>query len=351
MTSAGKSRPWWLLCVILLCSCDGDPSAKRLSGGVFGTTWSLTYLVDSDTPSSDAVETALLAAFNVVNQQMNNYDPASTISQFNRLPPGEPIEVGWDFAYVLTEALRIGEASQGAYDVTVSPVAALWGFGPAGPTQVPDEAALSDVLRSVGVEHLEWEPETRRLAKRAAGTALDLSSIAKGYGVDLGADALDELGVTRYMLEVGGEVRLRGLSPRDDLWRIAIEKPVTEGAREVQAAIVATDVGIATSGDYRNFFEVDGVRYSHLIDPRTGQPIRHDLVSVTVVHPSTAVADAWATALTVMGFDAGLAAATQQRLAVYFVRRQGDQLSVHWTSPMAAFLNEGHQNPEDRSAL
>jgi thiamine biosynthesis lipoprotein len=193
-------------------------------------------------------------------------------------------------------------------------------------------------MRSVGGEQLSWQPEVRLLAKKVPGLALDFSSLAKGYAVDLGADALDEAGVAQYMLEIGGEVRVRGLSPRGDAWRIAVESPLAETRGAVQAALAVTDVGIATSGDYRNFFEYEGRRYSHLINPLTGYPIQHDLVSVTVVHGSAMMADAWATALTVMGSTQALAVAEQRDLAVYLLRRSGNQLETLTSSSMTQWI-------------
>ncbi len=139
------------------------------------------------------------------------------------------------------------------------------------------------------------------------------------------------------MLDIGGEMQLRGMSPRGDAWRIAIERPEA-GGRAVQAAISVTNIGVATSGDYRNFFERNGKRFSHLIDPRTGYPVAHDLVSVTVIHGSTALADAWATALAVLGTEQALAIAEAQHLAVYLVSRRGDTLVVSASSAFAPYL-------------
>jgi thiamine biosynthesis lipoprotein len=238
--------------------------------------------------------------------------------------------------------LNLSEVTGGAYDVTVSALSELWGFGPEGPTRFPTPLAITDAMHAVGVEQLSWQPEIRLLAKEVPGLALDFSSLAKGYAVDLGADALDEAGIVHYMLEIGGEVRVRGLSPRGDAWRIAVESPLAETRGGVQAALAVTDVGIATSGDYRNFFEHEGRRYSHLINPLTGYPIQHDLVSVTVVHGSAMMADAWATALTVMGSTQALAVAEQRDLAVYLLRRSGNELETltsrsmtQWIEPVA----------------
>lgn len=328
------------LFVGLLCltgCAEKGPEVVRLQGSIYGTGWSVTYLHDEQTPPEADIKAALLDAFDVVNRSMNTYDPSSTISQFNASPVGEPFELDWDFAYVFNEAKKINALSGGAYDVTLSPLLDLWGFGPNGPRLFPTEDAILAAKDNVGFEHFSWTPETRTLSKHREGVSLELSSIAKGYGVDLGADALDELGVRNFMLDIGGEIQLRGHSPRMTPWRIAVERP-DKGDFGVQAAIEATDVGIATSGDYRNYFEHEGQLYSHVIDPRTGNPIRHDLVSVTVVHPSTTLADAWATALLVVGAEQAMDIAEKQRLAVYLVSRRQGEFVVFSTSAFEPYL-------------
>lgn len=332
-------RPALLLVVfvVLLAGCERDVEPVRLQGTVFGTAWSLTYLPDDTTPPVSEVRAALESAFDIVNASMNTYDPDSTISRFNALPAKEVMEVDWDFTYVFNEARRITELSGGKYDVTISPLLGVWGFGPEGPETFPEPEVVQAALEKTGLAQLAWDPSARLLAKYKDGVRLEFSSIAKGYGVDLGADALEELGLDQFMLEIGGEMQLRGLSPRGDRWRVAIERPEA-GRRGIQAAIALTDTGVATSGDYRNYFERDGKRYSHLLDPTTGYPIEHDLVSATVVHPSTALADAWATALCIMGAEQALALAEERNMAVYLIRRQGDELTAVWSSAFAPLL-------------
>ncbi len=340
MTSCVKHciRPALVLAFCCLVACSFDDRPVTMGGPIFGTSWSLTYLDVNDEVDSAVVRAEIESVFELVNNSMNHYQPTSLISRFNALPVYEPVEVDWDFAYVLSTALTLSEVTAGAYDVTVSALSELWGFGSGGPKRFPTQSVITEAMSAVGVGQLSWQPEIRRLAKNVPGLALDFSSLAKGYAVDLGADALDDAGILHYMLEVGGEVRVRGLSPRGDAWRIAVESPLVATRGAVQAALAVTDVGIATSGDYRNFFEHEGRRYSHLINPLTGYPIQHDLVSVTVVHGSAMMADAWATALTVMGSARALAVAEQRDLAVYLLKRSGDELETVSSAAMTQWL-------------
>ena len=280
---------------------------------------------------------AVEAVLDEVNSSMSTYRADSEISRFNALPVDEWFDVSPDFYTVLSTAMAIGWQSHGAYDVTVAPLVDLWGFGPQGPVAAPpSDDTVTDVLERVGQDHLRLDGEGQRLLKRSPVT-LDFSSIAKGFGVDRVAQWLSAQGVARYLVEVGGEMRLAGLSARGDPWRIAIERP-DSGDRGVEQAIRLTDTGVATSGDYRNFFEIDGQRFSHSIDPRRGYPVAHDLVSVTVVHPSAMIADGWATALVVLGYEDAMAVAQEQGLAVYFIRRQGEAFSDSHTPAFEPYL-------------
>ena len=335
-----RLRPALLLAFCCLAGCAAEERPVQLGGAIFGTTWSLTYLGAPEQVSPSQVQSEVDAAFALVNQSMNHYDASSLISEFNVLPAQTPIEVDWDFTYVLSAALEITEATHGAYDVSVSALSDLWGFGPEGPKQFPSAIDIEMTQSQVGVAQLDWESATRTLSKRVPGLKLDFSSLAKGYAVDLGADALEGLDIPHFMLEVGGEVRVRGLSPRGDAWRIAVERPEAVERRGIQAALTVTDTGIATSGDYRNFFEHEGQRYSHLIDPRTGYPIRHDVVSVTVVHGSAMMADAWATALTVLGSAEAMVLAEERGVAVYLLKRSGNTLEAFWSTAMAQWMPE-----------
>jgi len=302
-----------------------------------GTSWHVTVIGSAGSPGEADLQAGIEAVLDEVNSSMSTYRADSEISRFNALPVDEWFDVSPDFYTVLSTAMAIGWQSHGAYDVTVAPLVDLWGFGPQGPVAAPpSDDTVTDVLERVGQDHLRLDGEGQRLLKHSPVT-LDFSSIAKGFGVDRVAQWLSAQGVARYLVEVGGEMRLAGLSARGDPWRIAIERP-DSGDRGVEQAIRLTDTGVATSGDYRNFFEIDGQRFSHSIDPRRGYPVAHDLVSVTVVHPSAMIADGWATALVVLGYEDAMAVAQEQGLAVYFIRRQGEAFSDSHTPAFEPYL-------------
>ncbi len=331
------------LALALLAACNGRPEPVRLAGETMGTSWHVTVIPGTGSPTPDVLQQGIGAVLEAVNLSMSTYRADSEISRFNALPVDEWFTLSPDFYAVLSTAMAIGWQSKGAYDVTVAPLVDLWGFGPAGPvSEPPSDDAVTEVLERVGQDHLRLDGDGLRLLKRSP-VSLDFSSIAKGFAVDRVAQWLSGQGLENYLVEVGGEMRLAGLSGRGDPWRIAIERP-DSGDRAAEEAIRVSEVGVATSGDYRNFFELDGKRYSHSIDPRRGYPVAHDLVSVTVVHPSAMVADGWATALVVSGYEDAMAVAQEQGLAVYFIRREGDAFIASHTPAFSRYL----ENPDPR---
>ena len=346
MTSAANrtshSREWLFFAgaaalLLAVAGCARESVPVQLGGGTMGTTWSLTYLPGTVTPDPVAVQSAVEQALARVNAAMSTYRDDSEIMVVNRAPVNKTLALSEDFTRVLQAGLTIGAASGGAYDVTVGPLVRLWGFGPDGAVETaPSTEAVAQLRREIGQDALDFDTDMGTLLKRAP-RELDFSSIAKGYAVDLAARALEELGLSDFLLEVGGEMRLSGYSPRGDRWRVAIEQPDAT-LRAVALAIPVTNASVATSGDYRNYFEVDGVRYSHSIDPRTGYPVRHDLVSVTVVHESAMVADGWATALVILGMPAALEVAEKQALAVYFIQRDGEDFIASHSSAFETYL-------------
>ncbi len=289
-----------------------------------GTTWNVTYTGGA---SPSVVKADIESVLEAVNASMSTYLADSEISRFNASDIGQTSAVSSSFGEVLSAALAIGERSDGAYDVTVGPLVELWGFGAGSGEEwsMPSAERVVEALTRVGQGSLVWDAESSALAKRRP-VQLDFSSIAKGYGVDRIAETLEEKALSDFLVEVGGEMRVSGVSPRGDAWRIAIEKPIA-GQRGVAEALELNDGAVATSGDYRNFFEYEGTRYSHTLDPRTGYPVTHNLISVTVLHERCMMADAWATALSVAGPDEALRLAVANDLAVYLMVRDGDDVT------------------------
>ncbi|MFT6053050.1 MAG: thiamine biosynthesis lipoprotein [Halioglobus sp.] len=332
---------WLVVCVACLSACAEQLDSISLSGATMGTTWHLSFL--GDPADIDNIQQGIERQLQRVNESMSTYQGDSEISRFNASPTHEAFSLSSDFITVLDAALTIGLASHGAYDVTVGPVVNLWGFGSElGANQVPDKTELQRLVDHIGQDKLQLDRATASLLKTDQ-LALDFSSIAKGYAVDLIADWLFAQGISNFLVEVGGEVRVAGENARGTLWRIAVERPdAMMGA--VAAALTLTDNGIATSGDYRNYFERDGKRYSHTIDPRTGFPVAHDLVSVTVVHPQAMMADGWATALMVLGAQEGMKVALAQNLAVYFIRRTEDNYKASYSPLFADYLESPQEH-------
>lgn len=355
MIGRKSHSPGWLFCVGLLlalalagCGPSGG-EAVQLGGRTMGTTWSATYLPVDGGPAAEAVQAALQTRLDAVNASMSTYREDSEISGLNRAPVGEWFAVSEAFLAVLRAALDIGARSEGAYDVTVAPLVDLWGFGPGeGAGGVPSAAAIQALLPRVGQQYLEIDRDASRVRKTRP-VSVDFSSIAKGYAVDELARYLRGQRIADFLVEVGGEMRLSGVSPRGDAWRIAVEQP-TADARAPAVALRLGNAAVATSGDYRNFFEMDGRRYSHSIDPRSGYPVAHDLVSVTVVADTAMAADAWATALEVLGADDAMRVANAQALAVYFIRRQGDDFVASHSAAFAPYL-EGQRFAEQNAAM
>ena len=333
------SREWLfcLLALFFLVGCDRQIPPIQLGGDIMGTTWGVSYIEGPPELTPRQVQAGVEALLARVNLSMSTYRTDSEISEFNAVDTQTWFSSSAEFFAVLKAALDVGQKSKGAYDVTVGALVDLWGFGPGNMIEDPPaKDEIADLMSGVGQANLRLDVQNGRILKQS-NLSVDVSSLAKGYAVDRVAEWLSAQGVSRYMVEVGGEMRLSGLSGRGDPWRIAIEQPKVSD-RAIAITLSLTDVSIATSGDYRNYFEAEGRRYSHSIDPRTGYPVTHDLVSVTVVHQSCMMADAWATALTVLGAKDAMAVAQAQGLAVYFIRRLDDEF-VHSQTPLfAAYL-------------
>jgi thiamine biosynthesis lipoprotein len=274
-----------------------------------------------------------------IEGRMSTYDPASEISQFNRSADTGWFPVSDQTATVVAAALEIFVESEGAFDVTVGPLVDLWGFGPSGKVErVPDAESIERARAETGAGELEVRLSPPAIKKARVELRIDLSAIAKGYAVDSVAAVLDALGAVGYLVDIGGEMSAAGEKAAGVPWRVAIESPIAN-QQGIQRRMVLADGAIATSGDYRNFFERDGERYSHEIDPRTGRPIRHGLALVSVLAPSCMRADAWATALIVLGEARGRELAERVGLAAFFVVREGSEFAESQTSKFEQILS------------
>lgn len=313
-------RPGFLIVFILLAglACSGPPAPIVLNGTTMGTSWTV-RLADVPTGASvPALREEVEQVLEAVNAQMSTYREASDISRFNRAQPGSVQEVPAGFARVLEHSLALAEATGGAFDPTVGPLVNLWGFGPDPMRhEAPPPGDIDAALARTGWQRIDYDPESRELTQ-PGGLVLDFSANAKGHAVDLIADLLIERGVAGFMVDIGGDLRTHGVRPDGQHWRIAVERPMA-GSREVHGIIEPGDRAVATSGSYRNFFEHQGRRFSHTIDPRTGHPVAHSTVLVTVVHPLCIEADGWATALMVLDPDEGLGFAERHGLAVLWL--------------------------------
>lgn len=257
---------------------------------------------------------------------MSTWDPASEVSRFNAHASLEPFPLSPETIAVLALARDVSSASGGAFDVTVRPLVAAWGFGAAArlPGNGPTEEELRAIDARVGYQRLELDVAALTARKLEPALEIDLSAIAKGFGVDQAAEALEALGHADYLVEVGGEVRAHGQRPQGGSWKLGIERPTSDG-REIHGIVSLDGLAMATSGDYRSFHEQGGTRVTHIIDPRTGRPASHGVASVSVVHERAAVADAWATALTVLGDEEGRALAAAAGIAAYWILHEGDE--------------------------
>ena len=290
---------------------DAGATIALFGGDTMGTSWSARVV--SSCPGSD-IRSAIRRALDGVIAEMSNWEPDSDLSRFNRTPPGLWQELPADLLRVLDAGLAVARASGGAFDPTAGALVDLWGFGPAGRGDLPAETEV--MAASVGWRKLEIsEPR----ARRTADVRLDLSGIAKGFGVDMLARALHGLGTGDFLAEIGGELVGAGVKPDGEPWWVELEAP--PGARIAPLRVALHDLAVATSGDYRRFFETGGRRYAHSIDPRPRRPVANGVAAVTVLNPSCMLADAWATALTVLGPEEGLALAAREGLAARFIVR------------------------------
>ena len=322
MQSIFKTKMMMLVIGTIMLACSPPREQEtHLTGPTMGTTYNVKFVAVEGVDKKllkQQIEQMLID----INQLMSTYIPDSELSRFNQWQSVEPFEMSSETLAVLNEAKRLGAMSDGLLDVTVGPLVNLWGFGPQSrPEKIPTDEIIQSTKAKIGLDNLILGKTWAR--KTQPSLYVDLSPIAKGYAVDQLARLLLSQNITIFLVEIGGEMRVAGKKPNAKDWIIAIEKPETS-QRAVQKLMSVGNNAVATSGDYRNYYEQDGVRYSHLIDPTTGYPITHNLVSVTVIHPSSMTADGLATALSVMGKDKALALAKEYNLAVLLITKESE---------------------------
>jgi len=325
-----------LVCLCLLSACTRKDIDLSFTGQTMGTTYHITVVTDAGR-FPDGIEDAVDALLERLDQSMSTYKPDSELNNLNRLAVGEEISISADLWQVLQGAQHIHALTLGAFDPTVGPLVDLWGFGPEDTgDKIPSEAAINALMAKVDFAQLRLGSDNK--VTKLAEIDLDLSAIAKGYAAQQVAALLKTRGFSNFLVEVGGELQLAGFNRKGTPWRIAIEVPsLVQGG--IEKVIAVSDIGVATSGDYRNYFERDGVRYSHTIDPRSGKPITHHLASVTVLADTAAVADALATAFMVMGVDKTLELAGQRDIPVYLLVKTVDGFQASHSAAFEPFLD------------
>lgn len=325
-----------LLLALALTACGGGGHGQvELVGSAMGTQFSVKLPNGLGERDARELQEAIEAVLAIDDAQMSTYKPDSDISQFNNSD-----SVGWQivdrgFCEKVEQSLAMSEYSGGTFDITVGPLVNLWGFGPGEMIdQPPGDDAIAALMTTTGYENLHADCSRSSIRKDVGGLYVDMSAIGKGFAADHVAELLTSLGFDSYLVEVGGELKIRGINASGEPWAIGIEAPLPD-ARKPHTIVRLTDTAMATSGDYRNFFEADGQLYSHTIDTRTGRPVSHTLASVTVVDKEGWRADALATALLVMGPEDGMAFAEGENMAVLMLLRTNDGIEERQTAAFA----------------
>lgn len=313
------SRRSFIIMPLAVAACKFDSDVLEVHGSTMGTSYRVVGLDASRRLDERELRAAIEGALAKVNRQLSNWDPDSEVSRFNARAETAPVSVSPEFAEVMLAAEAVHTASNGRFDTTVGPLIELWGFGAPGTRAMPSEASVANALeRSGHAEVLEVGATTLR--KTHPDAQVYLAAIGKGYGADQVGRSLESLGLSDYMVEIGGDLFASGRNPEGLPWQIGIETPAAN-RREVMKVVGVSDLGLASSGDYRNFFQQDGQRFSHIIDPRTGRPVEHNTASATVLAENAMLADAWATAFHTIGSEEGLAMAEEHGIAVLFTDR------------------------------
>ncbi|WP_245759632.1 FAD:protein FMN transferase [Poseidonocella sedimentorum] len=326
------SRRSFIVMSLALAACKRGANVLELSGSTMGTSFSVVAVDHEGAADKAAVSRAIDTALAQVNQQMSNWDAGSEVSRFNAARTTGPIAVSPELGEVVSAALDVHAASDGQFDITLGSAIEAWGFGATGAADGREPSAAL-LAAAAGTHGLSIEGGAVR--KAHPETQIYLSSIGKGFGVDQVAGALRGFGLKDFMVEIGGDLYVSGNNADGQPWQIGIESPDALSRQAYDIASIS-NLGMATSGDYRNYFEKDGARYSHILDARTGRPVTHNTASVTVLAENAMLADAWATALLAVGTERGLEIANQRDLAAMFIDRDGKADHVGYTRAESA---------------
>lgn len=325
-----------------LTGCLFSEPLETFGGPTMGSTYTVKYVRASGAPKPGEMQIEVEAFLKELDGQMSTYRNDSDIERFNQAPAGTCQQMAEPVLQLVRYGEELSQMSGGAFDLTLEPLLNLWGFGPKGQSEkVPSAAALAEVRQRVGHRHLRIDGS--QLCKDAA-VEVDFNAIAAGYAVDRMGELLEARGVRSYMVEATGELKAVGRKPDGSPWRIALEEP-RDDQRVAQRIIELDGYGVSTSGDYRNYFEENGQRYSHTLDPLTGAPINHRLAAVTVVVPSALHADGLSTVLLVLGPDRGYAYAEREQIAAFFINRDDEGFSTRSTPAFDALFGAQGENP------
>lgn len=333
------------LCALTL-ACSKSPELSKIEGFAQGTTYHLTFVLPADSTAELAtIETAVNDEFARMDKSLSNYRDDSIIETFNAQQTTDAVAVDAELVALVEEARKVHRASHGCYDLTVKPLFDLWGFKK-DVFSPPSDADLAQTMALIGLDNLETIDSTH-LRKKIPNLRIDVSSIGQGYAVGQIVKVLEQYGVQEYLVEIGGELKVKGKKPDGEAWRIALEKPLPNERK--MHKIVSFDTGaplsLMASGTYRHFFDSNGKRYSHILDARSGKPVEHNTVSVAILHENPTIADAWSTALLCLGTGEGLKVANDNQLAVLFVDQQGDELIEAQSDAMKSMKDASIKQP------
>lgn len=339
-----KSILIFAISAIFLTACNKAPEQITLKGKTMGTTYTVKYIDNGELQNlqkPEEVQKTLDDLLKQVNNEMSTYQPDSQISRFNAMQEvNKAVQISPDFAKVVREAIRLNRVTEGALDVTVGKLVNLWGFGPDKRlNKAPSAEQIAALAPSVGIEKLSVSDNS--LMKSVPNLYLDLSSIAKGFGVDKLAEHLESLDLANYLVEIGGELRGKGKNLQGVDWRIAIEQPTLAQGQAAQITVPLHNLGMATSGNYRNYFEDEqGNRLSHIINPKELRPVSHKLASITVFAPTTMTADGLSTGLFVLGPEKALEVAEREKLAVFLIIKNGEAFETKMSREFEKLINQ-----------